>query len=894
MSRRGRGLPPLDELAGPWMPREDLAHLPTLRNRWGQAHVNDDLTSLSWLAMPPYAGGYRTGVLRIDGEIARAERLRWSPWGVQRVADCSGIRVLSDTRMAYEDSTLLWKLHVENTSEQTRVVEVEQELISLVATSEVDWGWLYGTPWNAGHYHDFYATERLRGAVLGGEGTQVQLRQDGERWVRLGSPRIPGIQRDEDSEPMLLEHELPDHSTSDSGRVRASGAAARIRGLAVVDADGGTVAVGDAQAVHPIGPDTDIRAGRTELPFDSILVFEVELADGGADGVVLTHGNHPDSLQFGVSAGLPWFTIGGERVLGDTSLTPGSWHRVELRVAAEGASASVDGEPVGRTRPWWSGQRWLASTQGETVAVIDSLTPARSAFAFSERPHEIVVDGSRAFARWRLELEPGAPHELGVVVRLASDEASADAGARAVAERFEVELADVAERWRESWLNAFTPGNPEFSGYLPTLHTKDSDLARSYYLGVLLALYMRNTKVSPIGPVTLTGGPRLGATTTFYWDQSEWARVAAMLDPVGHRNWILAALGQPYESSHSFDTKNLLPVGNHYAANDHALFRIVSSYIGVTGDLALLDETARGRTVREHLRDMAYRPRETRVAFRSSTLADLGRDAWELLECVPNYRDAVVSFNAGYVGMLREFAELARIDGDEASAAQADAEAEALAHDVMGQYAGGGRWMIAHPEGDETIGHCLDFELVAADMTQDLSPAIRGEMVDFVVGHLIDGDWMRALSPDDPIAPLSDRPDHGAAGAFAAWPGATAYGLCRLGRADVAAGVLRRAHRATSGGLWGQAMEAIGDGRFRVAERGVSNRESNAAVAVSEAVIAGLFGVEASVHGLRSPVEGSVESAWGRLSNIRAVGFDLQQPSVDSRSARDLSVSTNL
>lgn len=231
---------------------------------------------------------------------------------------------------------------------------------------------------------------------------------------------------------------------------------------------------------------------------------------------------------------------------------------------------------------------------------------------------------------------------------------------------------------------------------------------------------------------------------------------------------------------------------------------------------------------------------------------------------MPNYRDAVVSLNAGYVGMLRSLAGLLRSLGeDPAEAAAAEADGDRLARAVLGQYAGDGRWRIAHPEGDEVIGHCLDFALVAADMAGDLSQEQRAAMVRFADERLIDGDWMRALDPLDPIAPLSDRPDHGAAGAFAAWPGATAYGLCRLGRPDLAAGVLRRAHRATSGALWGQAMEVTEGGRYRVAERGVSNRESVAAVAVTEAVIAGLFGVEGAGVGADPVV-----TAFGALHHL--------------------------
>jgi hypothetical protein len=293
---------------------------------------------------------------------------------------------------------------------------------------------------------------------------------------------------------------------------------------------------------------------------------------------------------------------------------------------------------------------------------------------------------------------------------------------------------------------------------------------------------------------------------------------------------------------------------------------------GVTADLDLLRERAAGRTVLDHIRAIAYRHRAHRAAFGHGVLADYGGDPWELLECVPNYRHAVVSFNAGQVGMLRSFAHLLRLLDQPEEATAADSDANDLAAAVLRQYAGGGRWRIAHPDGDETIGHCLDFALVAADMSDDLDDTKRAEIVDFVTGTLIDGDWMRALAPDDPVAPRSGRPDHGASGAFCAWPGATAYGLCRLGRPDLAQALLRRLHAATSGGLWGQAMEAVGGGRFRVAERGAANRDSVAGVAATEAAIAGLFGIHAGYAEMATPT-GSLTSAAGELRNVNAHGF---------------------
>ncbi|GIG00878.1 laminin G domain-containing protein [Catellatospora citrea] len=862
-------VPHLDELAGDWLPAADLAHLPSLRNQWGQAHANADLTSLSWLAIPPLSGGYHTGTLRVHGTVPAAERFRWSPWGVQREAATDNLVVRTDTRLGYESTDVYWRVAVTNASDRPVRAVVEQELLAMVAVSEVDWGWLYGTPWNSGHHHDFYTTERIRAEVLSAAPRQVQLLAADQRYLRLGSPRIPGIQRDEDTAPMLLETELPDHSTPDSGRFRAAAALAAIRAVTATAASGEAVQVdGEFRLEHPAA---EHRLVPVALGEGATLSFEVRLDEESADGVLLTHGNHPDSVQFGLSEGRPWLRVAGERLDHAQPLAPGRWHRLAVRITAEAAYLDVDGAQVAATRPWWDGQRWQAhAVGGNAMVVADGDSAARAAYTFATPPDALTVTGSRGLARWDLDLAPGQTTVLGTVLSLHAR----DGAAQAAAADFENVFDGIADRWRRTWLAAFTPGNDVFSGHLPTLTDAEPGLAKGYYLAALLAVYMRNTGVSPLGPVFLTGGPRLGPTTTFYWDVSEWARVAALLEPVAQRAWILAALNGPYDRSFAFDTRNLLPVGNHYASNDHALFRIVQGYVGVTGDVELLHETAAGRTVLDHLREMAYRPRERRAAFGGGELVDLGRDPWELLECVPNYRDAVVSFNAGYVGMQRDLADLLRLLDEPVEAEHAEADAARLAAAVLRQYAGGGRWNISHPEGDETIGHVLDFGLVAADMAEDLSDPVRAEMVEFVTGHLLDGDWMRALSPDDPIAPRSDRPDHGAAGAFAAWPGATAYGLCRLGRPDLARDLLGRIHQARGGALWGQATETIGGGRYRTAERGVSNRDSNAAVAAAETVIAGLFGIRANFASLAEP-SGSAVGAAGRLDNVNAHGFGL-------------------
>ncbi len=386
---------------------------------------------------------------------------------------------------------------------------------------------------------------------------------------------------------------------------------------------------------------------------------------------------------------------------------------------------------------------------------------------------------------------------------------------------------------------------------------------------------MRNTRISAPEPVFLTGGPRLGPTTTYFWDHTEWSRLYALLEPAGLRSWLLRALSSPYDRSFGFDTRNGGPLGNHYAANDYALFRLVEHYICVTGDVAFLSAEAGARTVLGHLERLAYGWKARRTAATGGVLADFGADPWTLLECVPNYVNVVASFNAAYAGMTRSLAGLLRMLGRTEAAAAAEAAADTLARAVIGLSLPDGRWQIRHPGSTESIGHCLDFGLVAAHLHADLTKAQRSEAVQFVSGKLLASTWMRALALDDPVAPVSNRPDHGAAGAFCAWPGVTAHGLAKLGRKDLAARLLSVVHESASGGLWGQAMEIVTDSRgewVRVAEDGVSNRDSIAGVATAEAVVSGLFGFEPTFR--CDPLAGltcqdSIEMPGiGRLSNI--------------------------
>lgn len=865
------GVPDLDEVAGNWVDAADLAHLPSLRNQWGQGHVNSDLSSLSWLAAPPYSFGYHTGVLRVDGVTLPAQRYRWKPWGVQREHTGPRMTVRTDTRMVLEQDLVVWQIEIANTGDEPLECSVSQDLFAMVAHTDIGWGWLYDVPWTAGNYHDFMTLERIRASVTP-EPAAAYLLGPGPRRLRLGKPRLPGIQRDADTEPMSLAYELPRHVSQDTLYPYRDAAAATVRNIRCRDAGIDTpILIASAEiALHQA---SDVTLRTFELRTGQVI--ELELCFDALDhsGIVLTHGNHPDSLQLGVEAGRLWFGISGEKEYASTDVVAGRWYDIAIALDSDRVAMRLDGDEVAATRHWSASPRWKSIAEDSLVSIADNCSPARASYGFDPVPSSLEDSGAGARASWTVSLDAGQTVTIGVVCAYGSDALDVASAAARAAQDFPGTLTSSELGYRDLWLSAFTPGNPHFSGHLPTLRFADAGLAKSYYMAALLALYMRNTRISASEPIFLTGGPRLGPTTTYFWDHTEWSRLYALLEPAGMRSWLHRALSSPYDASFGFDTRNGGPLGNHYAANDYALYRLVEHYICVTGDVEFLDEQAGSLTVLAHLERLAYGWKARRTAATGGILADFGADPWALLECVPNYVNVVASLNAAYAGMTRSFAGLLRTLGRAEAAAAAEAEAHTLARAVIAMSLPNGRWQIRHRASTESIGHCLDFGLVAAHLHADLSEAQRFEAVRFVSEKLLASTWMRALALDDPAAPVSNRPDHGAGGAFCAWPGVTAHGLAKLGRADLAAQLLSVVHESASGGLWGQAMEIVTDGsgqRVRVAEDGVSNRDSIAGVATAEAVVSGLFGFEPSFRSrLGASLPDSIDVPHvGCLSNI--------------------------
>src|SRR6201998_3564010 len=92
-------VPPLDEMAGSWLPMKDVANPPDVNNFHDMLLVNRDLTSFfcypgDWLWNGQPRFGYPPVKLAIAGKEYPATDCRWYPYrALRRNPDCHGLAI---------------------------------------------------------------------------------------------------------------------------------------------------------------------------------------------------------------------------------------------------------------------------------------------------------------------------------------------------------------------------------------------------------------------------------------------------------------------------------------------------------------------------------------------------------------------------------------------------------------------------------------------------------------------------------------------------------------------------------------------------------------------------------------------------------------------------------
>ncbi|WP_426186136.1 hypothetical protein [Microbacterium sp. TWP3-1-2b2] len=365
-------------------------------------------------------------------------------------------------------------------------------------------------------------------------------------------------------------------------------------------------------------------------------------------------------------------------------------------------------------------------------------------------------------------------------------------------------VASAEEFWNRQLSAAFTSGNGEFSGALPVLETASEPLRRIYWWAALGVIWFRRDyEGNVLGRSYDTLMPNYWGTTTFIWDYSLSSISHALLDPDEMRNQLRHWISLDIHSH--FGTSSLTggPVGRWYSVNDYAMIRLVHDYVRLTGDVEFLSERVGDTTVGESVQEWATAWKALR---RDTDLADYG-EIDNLLECVSSYTHEVASLNAANVWSMRTAASLASLQGDDSAAAELRDAASELLPSVVARYLPGeGIFSAGQPDGTQlAVRHCYDFSVVGTTIADDLAPEVRAEMVEFFQRELQTDNWMRALSPWDPDASYSVRPDHQWNGAYPAWPADAGRALAALGAPSVLLDWLTGLAQTANQGPMGQA-----------------------------------------------------------------------------------------
>ncbi|WP_142190069.1 hypothetical protein [Arenibacter algicola] len=506
-------------------------------------------------------------------------------------------------------------------------------------------------------------------------------------------------------------------------------------------------------------------------------------------------------------------------------------------------------------------EHYRANAENNTIYINDKNTPAVSAFSLVTKPDKLKAMNSGGTASWNFELAPGESKVIKYFLAYGDDAKTIEKNVDDWTSDFDRSFAGIKSDWEKKWNQIFTPDQSFISGCFPVLETDDELAKKVYYTGPLTMLYLLNTNLPEHERVYLTGGPRWGASTTFFWDIAIWSELWAVVDPDMMKEQIISWIKIDPNKFYGKDNYGGQGVGNGYSANYWCLFKIIRAYLVNSGDYAFLDKTIGDKTVMEHLESYALnwenlsnygKPGYVDEAYK---LADFGENADNLLECVPTYIHIVPSFNIGYVWMMRETAKLHLQRGNQDKAELLKVKADEMVENILELYAGNGAWNSLYPNNKKVeVRHVLDFIYFGKFLANDVKPEVKQEMMNFLNSELKTDLWMRAQSLQDIAAKHSDRPDHGPLGSFDGWIPEVMDAMTNMGYEQDALDFYHDIEPVTYEGGWAQARELWGDNklnksaRVRIAERGWNNRESSSGIGISQVMLKNFFGFNPQIN----------------------------------------------
>lgn len=518
----------------------------------------------------------------------------------------------------------------------------------------------------------------------------------------------------------------------------------------------------------------------------------------------------------------------------------------------------------------------------------DDKSNLHAAFYFSQVPSEISTTVSGTSVGFDLSIPKGSFVDLEITMSIDTSEDNAFKMAADWAEHFNTVFNEAHTKWERRYQLAFQPKNDFYSGWLPTLKTKDQSLRRIYYSSIVTLLELMRTNFSHSGykHVFVTASPAYANTLTYYWDPISYATIWALLDPKAMKSQLKLFLSQDLKKGYAVDFLTLKQVGPWYSANEYTVFHTAYTYLNVTADTSFLNEKINGEKVMDRLAQIGTA--WTKLTNGKSLLADYG-GAENLSETIPSYIHKVPFLNAANVWMMRSLAQLYLSRGAVAKSRALNVSATKLSNEIKGLYVNGkGYWQCLYPDGKLVpVETCIDFLTIGRCMPADLTEKMKTEMTDFVDKKLWVGNWMRALALDDSSAQKtlssekgrqsikapwpgpSLRADHGVTGSYDAWPALTLESFVHLGKPIRGLEMLHNVEPVLEEGPFGQSRYVSGEIKpVRKASFGGQDYYEGAGAAFAEVIIRTLFGFDPSPDGQMIQLKNTFRGFKGELLNV--------------------------
>lgn len=397
---------------------------------------------------------------------------------------------------------------------------------------------------------------------------------------------------------------------------------------------------------------------------------------------------------------------------------------------------------------------------------------------------------------WTIVIGEGKSWDLNMLVTYSDDRRKCESMSR----KWHMRMAEVAplmkKKWEELWEAAFIPKNNFFSGSLPLVKSKNADIDRIYYNGVLTILTCRRVyPEAKIKPCYITLWPRRGEGSGYLaWELPYTSGILARLDPTVLLRTLFVAMSAPELDFQVTNFFTLEHGGWPCCAHPMAIYKTAFHLLRNSKDRTWLDQeiTRVGRstkgfeaasqgqvtnsvdgqsrklTARQAIEEAVFIHRRKKLA--DADITDLGTRS-VYLECATTYAHGTAGITAQQYKAMQQY--------DEFFGGDTSAEREKLLKGIMSLYRPvEGFFNCQYPDGRKfPAPNLFDIGLVLEGIGDQLKANQVKEMVSFVHDQLLTPTWARCLSSTDFDSLSGNRCDHQWSGCFPTWISQFVIGL---------------------------------------------------------------------------------------------------------------------